>query len=52
MPRSEKSGRALATAFSIQSSPTVVKIGVTWQQLVVGLLLCETTQIEQELAAV
>lgn len=52
MPTSEKSRWALATASSSCSNPTVAKIGVTWLQLVVGLVLCETTQIEQEFAAV
>jgi hypothetical protein len=36
---------------SSRSTPTVVKTGRTWVELVVGLVLCAATQIEQDAAS-
>lgn len=52
MPSSEKSNRAFATASSSCSKPTAAKIGLAAAAPTVGLVLCATTQIEQEFAAV
>jgi len=52
MPASEKSRRALATTSSSLSTPTVARIGARWDELMVGVALCATTQIEHEAASV
>ncbi len=52
MPRSEKSNRVFATTSSSRSRPIVANSGAAWLELTVGLALCATTQIEQELDSV
>jgi hypothetical protein len=47
MPISATSSRALASTDFSCRRPTVVKIGVVWPVLAVGLVLCAATQIEQ-----
>jgi hypothetical protein len=48
MPRSENAKRALGTTSSSSKNPTAANAGAVWLELTVGLVLCATTQIEQE----
>ena len=48
MPASEKSNRVRATTSSTCSVATAAKTGVAWLELIVGRVLCATTQIEHE----
>jgi len=52
MPSSKTSSRAFARTASSRSTPTVVKTGRTWVEVMVGLELCAATQIEQVAASV
>lgn len=48
MPASEKSNRAFAMTSSSRRRPTAAKTGAVWLELMVGLALCATMQIEHE----
>jgi hypothetical protein len=51
MPSSEKSNQVLATTSSSRSKPIGANTGAAGLELIVGLALCATTQIEQEAAS-
>ncbi len=52
MPNSKTLSGALAITSSSCSRPTVANTGRMWLQLGVGVVVCATTQIEQELDSV
>lgn len=52
MPRSKTLSRAFAIASSSCSRPTVAKTGRAWLQLAAGVVLCATTQMEQDALSV
>jgi len=52
MPASEKLTRAFATTSSSCSTPTMARIGVALLELMVGLALWATTQMEHVAASV
>ncbi len=52
MPRSEKSSLALAMTSSSRSRPIAANTGAVWPALTVGLVLCATAQMEQEVLSV
>lgn len=52
MPASEKFSRAFATTSSSCRIPTATRIGVALLELMLGLALCATMQMEQAAASV